>query len=115
MGSSSSKTVQVDVLKFVDNLVLNDKIVLFSKSYCGYCRSSKKLLNELNLKFTTIELDNRSDGQDIQTYLFSKTQQTSVPNIFIGGNHIGGNDKLHKIFESGELKKILANLKIDIK
>jgi thiol-disulfide isomerase/thioredoxin len=39
------------------NLINDNAVVVFSKSYCPYCDSSKKLLDSLNAKYTTLELD----------------------------------------------------------
>lgn len=35
----------------------NNKVMVFSKSYCPYCRAAKALLNEKNANATVIELD----------------------------------------------------------
>ncbi|CAK9161783.1 unnamed protein product [Ilex paraguariensis] len=66
--------------------------VVFSKSYCSYCVSVKKLLTELGASFKAIELDTESDGSEIQSALAQLTGQRTVPNVFIGGKHIGGCD-----------------------
>lgn len=55
-----------------------------------------------------VELDEVSEGQDIQDYLADKTGQRTVPNIFISGRHIGGNSDLQSLLSSGELKKLVA-------
>lgn len=39
------------------NLINENGVVVFSKSYCPYCKASKDLLNELGAKYTTLELD----------------------------------------------------------
>lgn len=39
------------------NLIDEGGVVVFSKSYCPYCQSSKKVLNKLNAKYTVLELD----------------------------------------------------------
>jgi glutaredoxin 3 len=38
-------------------LIDENAVVVFSKSYCPYCTSSKKLLDGLNAKYTVLELD----------------------------------------------------------
>lgn len=38
-------------------LIQDNAVVVFSKSYCPYCHSSKKLLKNLDAKFTVFELD----------------------------------------------------------
>jgi glutaredoxin 3 len=39
------------------NLINENGVVVFSKSYCPYCKSSKDLLNKLGAKFEVLELD----------------------------------------------------------
>lgn len=39
------------------SLINDNAVVVFSKSYCPYCDSSKKLLDSLDAKYTTLELD----------------------------------------------------------
>ncbi|EIT72687.1 putative glutaredoxin Grx1 [Aspergillus flavus] len=75
--------------------IINDNaVVVFSKSYCPYCKSSKSLLSQLDAKYLTIELDEESDGSAIQDALVEISGQRTVPNIFIKQKHIGGNSDL---------------------
>ncbi|CAG7927962.1 unnamed protein product [Penicillium olsonii] len=77
------------------NLINDNAVVVFSKSYCPYCHSSKKLLRDLNAKYTVLELDQDDEGSAIQTALAEITGQRTVPNIFINQKHIeGGNSGL---------------------
>lgn len=46
-------------------------------------------------------------GMKIQSYLLEKTGQRTVPNIFVGGKHIGGSDAINALHEQGELVKLL--------
>ena len=51
-----------------------------------------------------IDLDRlETDGPTIQTALADKTGQRTVPNVFIGGTHVGGNSDLQELNENGEL------------
>ncbi len=59
-------------------------------------------------KVSILELDNASNGGDVQSYLAEKTGQRTVPNIFINGKHIGGCDDITRLNQSGELKKLVA-------
>merc|ERR1712093_786821 len=69
------------------------RTVVFSKTYCPYCRQAKNLLKE---------------GGDWQAYLGQKTGQRTVPSIFIGGKFVGGCSDLQAKHKSGELKTLLA-------
>lgn len=73
------------------------------------CSKTKATLKSLDVPGVGIvELDEVEDGSDIQAYLADKTGQRTVPNVFIGGKHIGGNDDFQKLYSSGELKQLIA-------
>ena len=54
-----------------------------------------------------IELDSRPDGNEIQQALAVKTGQRTVPNVFVGQSHVGGNDDVQAAYRSGKLSKML--------
>jgi len=87
----------------IDELVNNNAVVVFSKTYCGYCRSVKDLFKTLNQDVKVLELDVVGDGDDIQNELFKITKQKTVPNVWVGGEFIGGNDATQALHKKGEL------------
>ena len=84
--------------------------MVFSKSYCPYCNNSKRILDELNAKYTAVELNQVDDGDDIQKALLKITGQRTVPNIFIGQVHIGGNSDLEAVVKNGKDGKKIEQL-----
>jgi glutaredoxin 3 len=62
----------------------------------------------MGVEYKLIELDQRPDGGDIQDALLQMTGQRTVPNTFINGIHMGGNDKVQALAKSGELQKKLG-------
>ncbi|KAI0123955.1 putative glutaredoxin [Xylariales sp. AK1849] len=90
------------------SIIDENAVAVFSKSSCPYCKASKNLLNSLDAKFYTIELDQVPDGAAIQAALAEISGQRTVPNIFIGKKHIGGNSDLQA--KSGELKELLGDV-----
>ncbi|MEV5358644.1 glutaredoxin [Streptomyces sp. NPDC052693] len=91
----------------VDNMINENRVMVFSKSYCPYCRSTKQTLDGLKAEYCLLELDQEENGASIQDYLESKTGQRTVPNIFIAAKHVGGNADLQAAHKSGELKSRL--------
>ncbi|KAH9839674.1 Glutaredoxin [Teratosphaeria destructans] len=89
------------------DLIDNNAVAVFSKSYCPYCKATKSLLSELGAKPYIIELDQVDDGADIQDALQEMTNQRSVPNIFIAKKHIGGNSDLQA--KKSELPQLLKS------
>ena len=65
--------------EFVNLQVSSNKVVVFSKSYCPYCKKAKAALSGAGLKeYTLIELDERDDGDEIQDALLKITGARSV-------------------------------------
>ncbi|CAI2162368.1 7375_t:CDS:10 [Funneliformis geosporum] len=95
---------------FKKKLIAENPIMIFSKSYCPYCKKAKEIIKKLNKSYEAIELDIKSDGPAIQDYLAKKTQQRTVPNIFIGGKHVGGCDNLLAAESNGSLNQMIATL-----
>jgi glutaredoxin 3 len=75
-------------------LITDNPVVVFSKTWCSYSRRAKTVLGSLGANVKVYELDKQADGDDIQDALADLTGQTTVPNIFIGKQHIGGCDDL---------------------
>ncbi|EIE23892.1 glutaredoxin [Coccomyxa subellipsoidea C-169] len=98
--------------EFVDSKIKNGKVVVWSKSYCPYCKKAKDALFSLLPKdaVDVEELDQRSDGDEIQDYLQQLTGGRSVPRVFIGGKFIGGGDDTVRMKKSGELQAKLADV-----
>ncbi|KAF9957170.1 glutaredoxin [Mortierella alpina] len=113
MGQSSSTLtpeMAAQIKTRVDNIIADNLVVVFSKTYCPYCTKAKNLLAQLKANAHVVELDNEEDGASIQAYLLELTGQRTVPNIFINKKHIGGCDDLFKLDKSGQLQTLLAKI-----
>eukprot|EP00262_Sarcandra_glabra_P016759 TRINITY_DN5563_c0_g1_i1.p1 TRINITY_DN5563_c0_g1~~TRINITY_DN5563_c0_g1_i1.p1 ORF type:complete len:130 (-),score=22.18 TRINITY_DN5563_c0_g1_i1:281-670(-) len=99
---------------FVKKTVSSHNIVIFSKSYCPYCRRAKSVFKELKKAPHVIELDQREDGGAIQDALSVIVGKRTVPQVFINGKHIGGSDDTVEAYESGSLAKLLDVTKDDL-
>ena len=53
----------------------------------------------------------KEEGLAVQEALFRLTKQRTVPNVFIGGQHIGGFDRTSELKNNGELEKLIKNSK----
>lgn len=85
-------------------------LVVFSKSYCPYCQNSKRILDGYGAKYAAYELNQEEDGADLQAALLTITGQRTVPNIFIGKQHIGGNSDLEKVVSGVKNGKKIEDL-----
>ncbi|THV05630.1 glutaredoxin, partial [Dendrothele bispora CBS 962.96] len=67
----------------VETALNDNKVVVFSKSYCPYCHATKSLFNDNFSNVVPVkiyELDLIDEGSAIQSYLAEKTGQRTVPN-----------------------------------
>ena len=92
----------------IDNKISSNKVMVFSKSYCPHCNYTKQLLENKGVEFGLVELDNLQNGDQVQNALRIKTGQRTVPNIFINGDHIGGNSDIQTLNQNGGLDQKLA-------
>ncbi|CAM9670005.1 unnamed protein product [Chrysoparadoxa australica] len=93
--------------EYVDQVVAAEDVVLFVKDWCPYCQRTMQLFNQLEVDALVVDLEKRPDGREIQSALLKKTGQTSVPNVFVKGVHLGGNDSTYLAHSSGRLQKLL--------
>ncbi|MBI2254994.1 MAG: glutaredoxin 3 [Proteobacteria bacterium] len=81
------------------------KIEIYTTMLCGYCYRAKKLLQERGAEFT--EIDVMTDGKLRDEMRKRAGGRTSVPQIFIDGQHVGGCDDLYALDQAGKLKPLL--------
>lgn len=99
----------------VDNFIKENNVMIFSKSYCPFCKKVKAIFDGLNIKYYAHELDLVENGEAIQQTLLEKTGQKTVPNTFINGNHLGGASDAEAALKDGRLQEMLSgdNTKYD--
>ena len=86
--------------------VKNNQIIIYSTLICPYCNAAKQLLKSKDLDYLEIRVD--QDRQQRQV-MMEKSGRTSVPQIFINNQHVGGFDDLYALNRSGKLDSILNN------
>ena len=59
------------------------QVVIFSKTTCPFCRKTKDLFDGLDVKYTSVELDEMDNGPDVQDALLDSSGQRTVPNVVI--------------------------------
>ncbi|XP_053954515.1 uncharacterized protein LOC128860793 [Anastrepha ludens] len=89
----------------VRDVIANNKVVIFSKSYCPFCTMAKEQFRKLSVPAYVVELDSRSDADEIQNILGEITGGRTVPRCFINGKFIGGGTDVKKMYEQGTLQK----------
>ncbi|KAF4965474.1 hypothetical protein FZEAL_10754 [Fusarium zealandicum] len=95
--------------KKAQQLIDDNAVVVFSKSYCPYCSQTKSILDGLDVEYVVYELDRESDGSDLQDALEEISRQRTVPNVYIKQKHIGGNSDIQSLKAAGKLQDLLRD------
>lgn len=78
---------------------------LYTRKLCGYCTQAKRLLDQLGVAYTEINIDGDPETARL---MIEKSGRRTVPQIWIGTTHVGGFDDLYRLHQSGELRTLLA-------
>jgi len=95
-------------------------IVLFALEWCEFCWSVRKLFAKLDIPYQAIDLDSvkyqQNDlGGKIRAVLLEQLGSPTIPQIYIGGKHIGGATDLFATYSNGTLENLLAERGINMK
>ena len=86
---------------------MSDQIIIYSSYNCGYCNLAKKLLDQKQIKYQEINIQDDPSQRDIM--LERANGKRTVPQIFVNDHHVGGFDELNKLVQKGELDSLLLN------
>jgi glutaredoxin 3 len=81
------------------------KIEIYTSPFCGYCARAKGLLERKGASYD--EMDVMEDAAR-RTEMRERSRRSTVPQIFINGQHIGGSDELAALEQAGKLDALLA-------
>ena len=115
-------TLDESALVFVSEATSDDEnpIVLFALEWCEFCWSVRKLLAKLDVPYRAIDLDSvqyqeNNMGGKIRAVLLDQLGSPTIPQIYIGGKHIGGATDLFAAYKNGEFNALLADHNISMK
>ena len=81
------------------------KIEIYTTPWCGYCARAKALLEKKGAAYD--ETDVMEDAVK-RAEMRERSRSSTVPQIFINGQHIGGSDELAALEQAGKLDALLA-------
>ena len=95
----------------IDQIVKNNDIVLFMKGtalfpQCGFSSRAVAILDHLGVKFETVDvLQDAEIRQGIKDY----SEWPTIPQLYVGGEFVGGSDIMMEMFEAGELQELVKD------
>ncbi len=80
-------------------------VTIYTKDYCPYCVRAKALLSHKGVVFNEIKIDAQPE---LRPDMIARSGgRSTVPQIFINDQHIGGCDDLHALDAQGRLDTLL--------
>lgn len=80
-------------------------VVIYTRLACSFCTRAKALLTAKNVAFEEICVSKNPDKRPVM--IERAGGATTLPQIFIGGTHVGGCDELHALEAAGKLDELL--------
>ncbi len=97
------------ILDKIDQTVKENKVVIFMKGspdqpMCGFSAATVAVLKQLNVPFAYANvLDDENVRQGVKDY----SSWPTIPQVFINGEFVGGNDIVQQMYANGELQKMV--------
>lgn len=82
------------------------QVEIYTTRFCGFCVAAKRLLSQKSVNFS--EIDVSAEPNKRAEMMQRANGGRTVPQIFIGGRHIGGCDELYQLERAGKLNDLLA-------
>jgi len=82
------------------------RVLMYCTASCPYCQAADRLLERKGVREierVRVDLEPARRAEMMQ-----KSGRRTVPQIWIGGRHVGGSDELHDLEHSGELDQLLS-------
>jgi monothiol glutaredoxin len=95
----------------IDTEVKSNDVVLFMKGtadmpMCGFSGRSVQILQHLGVNFKDI---NVLASEELRNGIKEYTNWPTIPQLYVKGEFVGGADIMMEMFQSGELKQLMAD------
>jgi glutaredoxin 3 len=81
-------------------------VEIYTKAFCSFCWRAKNLLEAKGVEFIEIAVD--MGGKDRELMIERANGRSTVPQIFIRGEHVGGCSELFRLDDEGRLDQLLG-------
>ena len=82
-------------------------VTIYTTPYCGYCLAAKRLLTGKGVAFE--EIDVAAEPSRRAEMVQRAEGRRTVPQVFIGGEPVGGFDEIYALDRDGRLERMLGD------
>ena len=103
-----------DVQQRIDDLVKGNRVVLFMKGtaqfpQCGFSGRAVQILKACGV--TELKTVNVLEDEGIRQGIKEYANWPTIPQLYVNGEFVGGSDIMKEMYQSGELQKLLQDIK----
>ena len=105
---------------FIDEVLTSadQPVVVFALEWCEFCWSVRKFFAKVDIQYRAIDLDSveyQQDqrGQRIRAALNKRTGITTIPQIFVGGEFVGGCTDVFDRWKDGSIQPLLVRSSVE--
>jgi len=113
-AGEKSAGAPADAVEFLKEAMhdADNPVILFALEWCEFCWSVRKMFADYEIPYRSIDLDSvayqaDSKGGNIRKALEEDTGLKTIPQIYIGGHHVGGATDLFDAAKDGSMAKLL--------
>ena len=112
-AAPTSPATDTDADAFAAQAIRDEPVVIFALEWCEFCWAVRKLFARLGITFRSVDLDSvalqaGNLGTRLRAVLRRRTGQSTIPQIWIAGTHIGGATDLFDAWRQGRAQQLLA-------
>jgi monothiol glutaredoxin len=100
-----------DVTTRLQGLVDSNEVLLFMKGsplfpQCGFSSRAVAILSHLGVEFESVDV---LQDQEVRQGIKAFSDWPTIPQLYVGGEFVGGSDIMMEMYESGELAQLFAD------
>ncbi len=103
----------MDIQAKIKETVTSNPVVLYMKGspkfpQCGFSNLATQILDACETQYLAVDV---LQDQDVREGIKAYANWPTIPQLYIGGEFVGGSDIIKAMYESGELQTLLAGVK----
>ena len=106
--------LSTDAVTFVERVVSDREqpVAMFALEWCEFCWSVRRFFTKHGIPYRSVDLDsveyqNENRGGQIRAALSARTSFVTIPQIFVGGEFLGGCTDVFDAYKQGRLQQLL--------
>ncbi|MEM9973317.1 MAG: cysteine synthase A [Pseudomonadota bacterium] len=118
-GAPSFPSADAEALAEVRDAAAENPVLMYVLEWCEFCWSVRKMFEDAGIPYTAVALDSvayqkDNHGMRLRSALLEICGTHTIPQVFVGGKHIGGATETFDAYNSGELAALLEAQQISM-